>query len=77
LNKEEVLEIWIENYTQRLVRLAYTYVKDWARAEDSVQEAFIKAFKSMEQLENTHMKLKWTGQDQRTLRKQKEAKLRK
>lgn len=50
LNKKEVLEVWIDKYAQRLVRIAYTYVKDWLKAEDQVQEAFIKAFHSMDQL---------------------------
>lgn len=59
LNKKEVLEVWIDNYTQRLVRLAYTYVKDWLTAEDQVQEAFIKAFNSMDQLKNKEEPFPW------------------
>lgn len=49
----------MDNYTQRLVRLANTYVMDWPRAEDFVQEAFIKAFKSMEKLENKEDPFPW------------------
>ncbi|CAI9391153.1 MULTISPECIES: sigma factor [unclassified Bacillus (in: firmicutes)] len=52
MDKKEVLELWIDQYTQRLVRLAYTYTKDWLKAEDQVQEAFVKAFYSMDQLKN-------------------------
>jgi RNA polymerase sigma-70 factor, ECF subfamily len=59
LNNKEVLEVWIEKYTQRLVRLAFTYVKDWIKAEDQVQEAFIKAFNSMEQLKNKEEPFPW------------------
>jgi len=59
LNKKEVLGVWINMYTQRLVRLAYTYVKDWLKAEDQVQEAFIKAFRSMDQLQNTEEPFPW------------------
>jgi RNA polymerase sigma-70 factor, ECF subfamily len=59
LNKKEVLEIWMDKYTQRLVRLAYSYVKDWPIAEDQVQEAFIKAFHSMEQLKNKEEPFPW------------------
>jgi RNA polymerase sigma-70 factor (ECF subfamily) len=59
LDKKEVLEEWMNNYTQRLVRLAYTYVKDWLKAEDYVQEAFIKAFNAMEKLENKEEPFPW------------------
>jgi RNA polymerase sigma-70 factor, ECF subfamily len=59
LNKKEVLERWIDVYTQRLVRLAYTYVKDWQKAEDHVQEAFIRAFHSMDQLRNKDEPFPW------------------
>ncbi len=59
MNKKEVLEVWIDEYANRLVRLAYTYVKDWQKAEDQVQEAFIKAFNSMDQLENKEEPFPW------------------
>ncbi|NYE09621.1 RNA polymerase sigma-70 factor (ECF subfamily) [Bacillus niacini] len=59
MNNREVLEVWIEKYTQRLVRLAYTYVKDWLKAEDQVQEAYIKAFNSMNQLKNKEEPFPW------------------
>ncbi|QDP41562.1 sigma factor [Radiobacillus deserti] len=41
MNKKEVLEVWIDDYTNRLVRLAYSYIKDWQKAEDQVQEALV------------------------------------
>ncbi|RDI41082.1 RNA polymerase sigma factor [Falsibacillus pallidus] len=59
MNKKEILAVWIDKYTNRLVRLAYTYVKDWLKAEDQVQEAFIKAFHSMEQLKNSNEPFPW------------------
>lgn len=59
LDNKERLELWIEEYTQRLVRLAYTYVHDWADAEDRVQDAFIKAYHSMNKLKNTHDPFPW------------------
>lgn len=59
MNKKEVLEVWIDEYAQRLVRLAYTYVKDYLKAEDQVQEAFIKAFNSMDQLKNKEEPFPW------------------
>jgi RNA polymerase sigma-70 factor, ECF subfamily len=59
LNKKELLEIWLDKYTQRLVRLAFSYTKDWLKAEDYVQDAFIKAFVSMDQLENKRDPFPW------------------
>ncbi|OPA73953.1 hypothetical protein BVG16_26290 [Paenibacillus selenitireducens] len=40
----EELEQWSDRYAQRLVRLAYTYSRDWGSAEDRVQDAFLKAY---------------------------------
>lgn len=59
MDKKEVLELWIDQYTQRLVRLAYTYTKDWLKAEVQVQEAFVKAFYSMDQLKNKEEPFSW------------------
>ncbi|MEK4669344.1 RNA polymerase sigma factor [Niallia sp. FSL R7-0271] len=59
MDKKEVLEVWIDKYAQRLVRLAYTYVRDYLKAEDQVQEAFIKAFHSMDQLKNKEEPFSW------------------
>lgn len=59
MNKKEVLEVWIDEYTHRLIRLAYTYVKDWQKAEDQVQEAYIKAFNSMDQLKHKEEPFPW------------------
>ncbi|WP_255264139.1 hypothetical protein [Peribacillus butanolivorans] len=41
MNKKEVLEVWIDKYTQSLVRLAYTIVKDWLRTEDHVRGIYL------------------------------------
>lgn len=46
-------------YTERLVRLAYTYVRDQATAEDRVQDAFIQAYASMNQLKNPGNPFPW------------------
>jgi RNA polymerase sigma-70 factor, ECF subfamily len=43
-----LIEDWIDRYTQRLVRLAYTYVRDWSAAEDRLQDAFIKAYQKID-----------------------------
>ncbi|MYL51319.1 sigma-70 family RNA polymerase sigma factor [Halobacillus litoralis] len=41
---EERLEEWIQEYGHDLKWLAYSYVKDYAIAEDITQETFIKAY---------------------------------
>jgi RNA polymerase sigma-70 factor (ECF subfamily) len=38
---------WMDLYGDRLVNLAYTFVRDLSAAEDRVQDAFIKAYRSM------------------------------
>jgi len=40
----EELEQWADLYAQRLIRLAYTYARDYGHAEDRVQDAFLKAY---------------------------------
>ncbi|MBS7345311.1 MAG: sigma-70 family RNA polymerase sigma factor [Caryophanon sp.] len=39
----------MEEHSKHLVRIAYLYVKDWATAEDVVQDVFIKFFQTQEQ----------------------------
>ncbi|WP_226536220.1 sigma factor [Fictibacillus halophilus] len=46
-NREEMI-IWLmEEYSQSLVRVAYTYVKQEQLAEDIVQEVFVKCYKNL------------------------------
>lgn len=52
MGREKRLEIWMDLYSQRLVRLAYTYVREWTKAEDKVQDAFIKVYERMDQFKN-------------------------
>jgi len=59
LDSEQQLRSWVTQYTERLVRLAYTYVRDQATAEDCVQDAFLKAYKSMSQLKNKDDPFPW------------------
>lgn len=53
------LEVWVEEYTDRLVRLAYTYVRDWSAAEDRVQDAFLKAFRQYHQYQDGRDPFPW------------------
>lgn len=45
---EQRIEEWIRHYGHDLKWLAYSYVKDYATAEDITQETFIKAYQSYE-----------------------------
>jgi RNA polymerase sigma-70 factor, ECF subfamily len=48
LTKEETLEFLVDGYWINVKKLAYTYVKDWALAEDITQEVFIKCYNNIE-----------------------------
>ena len=58
MDKKEVLEVWMDG-TPPSCQVSYTYVKDWLKAEDLVQEGFIKAFHSMNQLKNKKEPFPW------------------
>lgn len=46
IDKEVMLEELIESYGNKILRLAYTYVKDQKIAEDITQEVFLKCFQN-------------------------------
>jgi RNA polymerase sigma-70 factor, ECF subfamily len=48
LTNEETLEVLVDDYWISVKKLAYTYVKDWALAEDITQEVFIKCYNNLE-----------------------------
>ncbi|GAM14484.1 sigma-70 family RNA polymerase sigma factor [Mesobacillus selenatarsenatis] len=48
ISNEELLEVLIENYAERVNRLAYTYVKSWQAAEDITQEVFVSCYKNLD-----------------------------
>lgn len=48
-SKEAILEDLMARYGTKVVRLAYTYVKDRAKAEDIAQDVFIKCFEKIDQ----------------------------
>ncbi|MEJ8545333.1 RNA polymerase sigma factor [Brevibacillus borstelensis] len=58
LNDQQFDE-WVERYADRLVRLAYTYERNWQTAEDRVQDAFVKAYKQYHQLRSQHEPFPW------------------
>ncbi|CAM3446378.1 MULTISPECIES: RNA polymerase sigma factor [Paenibacillus] len=47
MEQEERLRDWMEKYTNRLYRLAYTLTHSKAEADDRVQDGFIKAYYAM------------------------------
>ncbi|WP_413375886.1 sigma-70 family RNA polymerase sigma factor [Alkalihalobacillus sp. 1P02AB] len=46
--KELIFEMIMDEYGEKLIRLAYGYLKDWGLAEDVVQEVFIKCHHRLE-----------------------------
>jgi RNA polymerase sigma-70 factor (ECF subfamily) len=59
LEQEKLLESWIEAHTKALLNLAFTYVRDWAAAEDRVQDAFIKAYRAKDTLIHIREPYSW------------------
>ncbi|MCL6442922.1 MAG: RNA polymerase sigma factor [Alicyclobacillus sp.] len=57
--REQVLRRWVYAYADRLTQLAYTYLRDWGRAEDAAQETFIKAYRAMGQLQQVDRPYPW------------------
>lgn len=53
------LTLWVEQYGDRLFRLAKSYVSDSALAEDCVQDALIKGFQKMGYLRDRDKALPW------------------
>ncbi|MFS0863592.1 sigma-70 family RNA polymerase sigma factor [Fredinandcohnia sp. 179-A 10B2 NHS] len=47
LTNELLIEKLIDEYSDMVKRLSYTYVKDWQVAEDITQEVFIACYKSL------------------------------
>ncbi|MDF2962446.1 MAG: hypothetical protein K0S39_4181 [Paenibacillus sp.] len=59
MEKGKQLEDWIEAHTQSLLRLAYSFVRDWSIAEDQVQNAFIKAYRWMDRSVTVRAPYSW------------------
>lgn len=47
-DKQLLLEHLIDQFGERVKKLAFTYVKDWAIAEDVAQEVFISVYKNLD-----------------------------
>jgi RNA polymerase sigma-70 factor, ECF subfamily len=46
---EQRFEVLLDEYGEKLTRLVYTYVKDWGKAEDIVQETFLTFYAKQDQ----------------------------
>ncbi|MCU9614580.1 sigma-70 family RNA polymerase sigma factor [Caldibacillus lycopersici] len=51
-DKETWFEAVMDEYGEKLTKLAYNYLKDWSLAEDVVQDVFVISFKQFENLKN-------------------------
>ncbi|WOV84275.1 sigma-70 family RNA polymerase sigma factor [Sporosarcina jeotgali] len=49
--QEEWLEQLMDQYGNRLTNLAFSYLKDWGRAQEVVQDVFVTCFQRAHQLE--------------------------
>jgi RNA polymerase sigma-70 factor, ECF subfamily len=47
--EEQRFELLLDEYGEKLTRLAYTYVKDWGKAEDIVQDTFLSFYAKQDQ----------------------------
>lgn len=59
MESEDELRRWISDYSARLVRIALIYSTNLAVAEDCVQDAFIKAYRSAHQLSQRNNPFPW------------------
>lgn len=59
MDTEARLKEWIELYSIRLVRLACTFTRNQSDAEDRVQDAFIKAYRALHQLQSHEQPFPW------------------
>lgn len=47
--REALLTAWVDRYSDSLLRMCFISLRDWALAEDALQETFIKAWRAMPQ----------------------------
>lgn len=51
--REALLTAWVDRYSDSLLRMCFISLRDWALAEDALQETFIKAWRAMLQYEHS------------------------
>lgn len=59
MDKKQILANWIDEYGERLLRIATMYTFDSSSAEDRLHDAFIKAYGAMEKLQKWQDPFPW------------------
>lgn len=59
IDRDAWLEIIMNEYGERLTKLAYNYVKDWKLAEDIVQDVFIACYKNYDKMDDVTFFKSW------------------
>lgn len=55
--KEQKLEMWIREYSTQLLRICFVYLSDRDQAQDALQDAFLKAWRSMDKYEKRQVQI--------------------
>ncbi|WP_456276320.1 sigma-70 family RNA polymerase sigma factor [Bacillus sp. AK128] len=58
-DKDRWFEQTMDEYGERLTKLAYNYVKDWSLAEDIVQDVFVTCYKQFEHIDQVAYLKSW------------------
>lgn len=58
-DRDAWLETIMDEYGERLTKLAYNYVKEWKQAEDIVQDVFITCYKHHEKIDEIQSFKAW------------------
>ncbi|MGR3763019.1 sigma-70 family RNA polymerase sigma factor [Rossellomorea sp. NS-SX7] len=58
-HRDAWLEMIMDEYGERLTKMAYNYVKDWNLAEDIVQDVFIKCYRNYDERDKIHSFKAW------------------
>lgn len=58
-NKDELVSELFSRYEQKVTRICFSYTKDWEDAREMAQEAFIKAYRGLDDFEGRSQHLTW------------------
>ncbi|MFN7253401.1 MAG: sigma-70 family RNA polymerase sigma factor [Anaerobacillus sp.] len=59
VDKDAWLEEVMDEYAERLTKLAYNYLKDWSMAQDVVQEVFVTCYEQFEIIDTIRSLKAW------------------
>ncbi|WP_165820907.1 RNA polymerase sigma factor [Pueribacillus theae] len=54
-----LLEQLVDRYQKQLINFSYTYVKDWGKAEDIIQEVFVSCYKHLKSFQEKSSYKTW------------------